>query len=173
MAFAETELELRAWLDHLAIQGLINRHCDAVTRADWQQLEALYAPEAIWEIPALGLRYDGVTALVEMLQETSTFDVLILTPHAPVISLIDSDHAQATTTIHEWMRGVSPVDTTGPDIKKGQQANREFYGIYYDDIARIDREWKFSHRLYVPIYTGEGCVTGDVLTPRSGLLRPE
>jgi len=47
----------------------------------------------------------------------------------------------------------------------------EQYGIYFDDLARIDDDWKFTHRLFVPLYVGAGCVTGDVLTQRSDLLR--
>jgi hypothetical protein len=62
------------------------------------------------------------------------------------------------------------MDTT-IDIQQGDQANQELYGVYYDDIARIDSEWKFTHRLCVPIYISSGCVTGDVVTPRSRLLR--
>jgi hypothetical protein len=68
MAPAETEIEVRAWLDRLAIQDLIYRHSDAVTRAGWRHLEALYAVDAIWEEPALGLRYESATAFVEMLE---------------------------------------------------------------------------------------------------------
>lgn len=44
--------ELREWLDRLAIQDLINRYSDAVTRADWQQCESLFAVDAVWESPA-------------------------------------------------------------------------------------------------------------------------
>jgi hypothetical protein len=173
VALADTELELRSWLDRLAIQDLIYRHSDALTRADWKQAEALYAPEAIWETPALGLRYDGVAALIDMLAETSLHEVYVQTPHAPVIKLIAPDVAQATTTIHEWLRGVSRIDSGPMDIQSGDQVNLEAYGVYYDDIARIDGEWKFTHRLYVPIYIGAGAVTGDVVTGRSELLRSE
>jgi hypothetical protein len=178
MALAETEVEVRAWLDRLAIQDLIYRHSDAVTRADWRQLEALYAPDAIWEEPALGLRYESTAAFVEMLEGTTGMEAVIQTAHAPVINLITPDKAQATSTFHEWIRGVAPIDTTdglGDDpvieARKGDQINMEEYGVYYDDIARIDGEWKFTHRLAVLIYVGPGPVTGDVLTPRSELLR--
>jgi hypothetical protein len=34
MTLAETEPDLQAWLDRLAIQDLINRYSSAVTRAD-------------------------------------------------------------------------------------------------------------------------------------------
>jgi hypothetical protein len=54
----------------------------------------------------------------------------------------------------------------------GDQINMEEYGVYYDDIARIDGEWKFTHRLAVLVSVGPGPVTGEILTPRSDLLRP-
>jgi hypothetical protein len=171
MGLAETEVEVRAWLDRLTIQDLIYRHSDALTRADWRQVEALYALDAIWETPALGLRYDGVAALIEMLGETSSHEVYVQTPHAPVINLIAADEAQATTTIHEWLRGVSKIESRPMDIQSGDQVNLEAYGVYYDDIARIEGEWRFTHRVYVPIYIGAGAVMGDVVTPRSDLLR--
>jgi hypothetical protein len=166
MALADTELELRSWLDRLAVQDLIFRHSDAVTRADWAQCETLYARDAIWELPAHGIHLSSAAALMDMLKGTSTSEVMIQTPHAPVINLVGSDRAQATTTIHEWIRGVSPVDGN-----KGDQINFEAYGVYFDDVTRIDGEWKFTHRLYRLIYEGNGAVTGDVVTQRSDLLR--
>ncbi len=41
-ARAKMDAESREWLDRLAIQDLINRYSDAVTRADWQQCEAVF-----------------------------------------------------------------------------------------------------------------------------------
>jgi hypothetical protein len=99
-----------------------------------------------------------------MLEGTSRGEFMIQTASSPVVNLIGSDKAQATTTVHELMRGVT-------DVQTGDQVNWDMYGVYYDDIARIDGEWKFTHRLYAPIYTEMGALTGDVLTPRSGLLR--
>jgi hypothetical protein len=74
--------------------------------------------------------------------------------------MIDADHARSTTTIHEFIREAAGVEN-----------NLEQYGIYYDDISRIDGSWKFTHRVFVPIYVGRGCVTGDLITGRSALLR--
>jgi hypothetical protein len=111
---------------------------------------------------------------MEFLAANSTFEMLIQTPHAPVITLLPPDQAQATTTIHEWMRGVTSTEgvVAGDAVQKGDEINLEVYGVYYDDIAKIDGEWKFTHRLYVPTYIATGAVTGDVVTPRSDLLRP-
>jgi hypothetical protein len=166
MALAETEVEQRAWLDRLAIQDLIYRYSDGLTRADWKQCESVFAPEAIWESPALGLRFESRAGFMDMLEGTSAGEFMIQTASAPVINLIASDRAQATTTVQELMRGVTAVLT-------GEQLNSVLYGVYYDDVARISGEWKFTHRLYKPIYAATGALTGDVVTPRSELLRTE
>jgi hypothetical protein len=158
-------------MDRLEIQDLLYRYSDAVTRADWEQCEAVFAPDAIWESPVMGLRFENRAAFVELLTQSSTLDLLIQTASAPVIKLTGSDQAQATTTVCEVTRGVSPADNAYGE--KGTETNFVQYGTYFDDIARIENEWKFTHRLFVPIYLDAGCVAGDVLTRRSGLLRPK
>lgn len=161
------DAEVRDWLDRIAIQDLINRYSDAVTRADWAQCEAVFAPGAVWECPPLGLHYDSATAFVDTLRATTGIELLIQTPQAPVVTLLGADRARATTTIHEMNRGVAPVDSvlaTG-----GAPINIDMYGIYYDDIARIDGLWKFTRRRFVPVYMAQGGVAGDVVTSRSEL----
>jgi hypothetical protein len=66
-------------------------------------------------------------------------------------------------------RGVTETASELGD--SGAQINVDTYGIYYDDIARTDGKWKFTHRRFVPFYLETGRVTGDVLTQRSKLLR--
>jgi SnoaL-like domain len=171
MAVAKMEGEVREWLDRLAIQDLIRRYSDAVTRADWQQCEAVFSPDAIWESPILGLRYESRASFLDTLRATSTYDLLIQTAHSSVIAFTGIDQARATTTIHEFIRGMAIAETTLDAT--GAHSNFEQYGIYFDDLARIEGSWKFTHRLFVPIYVGRDCVTGDLLAPRSALLRPE
>ena len=164
------ETELCDWLDRLAIQDLIFRYSDAVTRADWVQCEAVFAPDAVWESP-LGLRFDGRAAFVEMLRTTTSNDLLIQTPHSPVITLVDTDRATATTTIHELSRGVAPADSALGAA--GAEINIDQYGVYYDELARIDGQWKFTRRVFVPVYIHTGGVVGDVFTSRSALGKPD
>ncbi|HUJ64502.1 MAG TPA: nuclear transport factor 2 family protein [Acidimicrobiales bacterium] len=170
MVLSETEVELRSWMDRLAIQDLIHRYSDAVTRADWDQCRAVFAPDAVWESPGMGMRFDDPDAFLAVLTDSSTTELLIQTAHAPVINITGPDRARATTTIHEMMRGAVVADTTYGE--KGADINFEQYGIYFDDIARIKGDWLFTHRLFVPIYVSPGSVAGDALTPRSGLLGP-
>jgi hypothetical protein len=172
MALAETEVELRAWLDRLAIQDLIHRYSDAVTRADWEQCLSVFTPDALWESPALGMRYETAAAFVGTLSDATTaLEMLIQTPHASVIRLTGPDRAEATTTVNEVMRGEVPADSTTPDA--GSPLNADLYGVYHDDVAKLEGEWKFTHRLFVPIYIASGGVTGDVMTQRASLLRPK
>jgi hypothetical protein len=163
--------ELPEWLDRLAIQDLIYRYSDAVTRADWAQCEAVFVPDAHWECPALELTFDTRAGFLEMLRQTTAYDLLIQTPHAPVVTLTGPDAARATTTIHEITKGVSITDSKlGPP---GTEYDFQQYGIYFDDVARIDGEWKFTRRVFVPFYLDRDYVTGDVLTRRSELLRTD
>ena len=47
------------WIERLAIADLIYRYSDSVTRADWDQTEAVFAPDVVWESPVLGMRFVG------------------------------------------------------------------------------------------------------------------
>jgi SnoaL-like protein len=160
------DAELREWLDRLAIQDLIFRYSDAVTRADWAACEAVFAPDVIWESP-LGLRFDGRAVFLDMLRETTTNDLLIQTSHSPVITLTGPDRATATTTVHELSRGLARAESELGEA--GAEVNIDHYGLYYDEIERIDGAWKFTHRVFVPVYTRTGDVTGHVFTSRASL----
>ena len=161
--------QLQQWIDKCAIQDLIFRYSDSVNRADWEETAKLYAADAVWESPLFNMRFEsGAEWCNYLARSTESSELLIQTPHCPVVTLLTDETARATTTIHEFSRGTNVEDSSfGP---KGGEINFEDYGIYYDKIARLDGEWKFTHRLFVPIYVGQGQVTGDVPIERSRLL---
>ena len=158
------------WIERLAISDLVTRYADSVTRADWHQTGSMFAPDAVWESPALGLRFEGARTFREFLAETTANDLVILTTQPPVIRLATNAQAEATTIVHELSRGEARADSTLGEA--GAPRNHELYGIYYDDVAKFDGEWKFTHRLFVPVYVRTDCVSGEVLTPRFALSRP-
>jgi ketosteroid isomerase-like protein len=158
------------WIERLAIADLIYRYSDSVTRADWDQTEAVFAPDAVWESPALGLRFEGARKYRDFLAETTGNDLLIQTSHQPVIRFVGLHQAVATTTVQELVRGKVHADSALGEA--GTPVNLEQYGIYHDDLAKFDEEWKFTHRLFVPVYVRTDSVTGQVLTPRFALSRP-
>ena len=158
------------WIERLAIADLITRYADAVTRADWDQTGSIFAPDAIWESPALGLRFEGARTFRDFLVQSTRNDLVIVTAQPPVIRLVGAGQAQATTIVYELSRGEAHADSTLGEA--GTPRNHELYGIYYDDVAKFDGEWKFTHRLFVPVYVRTDCVSGEVLTPRFALSRP-
>src|SRR3974390_226867 len=44
-------------IDEIAIQQTLNRYTEGASRADWPQVMSTFTADAIWEIPALGARY--------------------------------------------------------------------------------------------------------------------
>lgn len=160
---------MQQWMDKCAIQELIYRHSDGINRGDLAAIRSAYADDARWEIPLFGYRHESADEFIEFLRvNTATTELLIQTPHCPVITLLDSDAARATTTMHEFTRGTAAED--GPFGPEGTEIGEQHYGIYYDEVARLAGEWKFTHRLFVPIYMEFGCVTGDVPIERARLL---
>ena len=161
--------QLQQWIDKCAIQDLIFRYSDSVNRADWAETAKLYAADAVWESPLFDMHFEsGAEFCAHLARSSATLELLIQTPHCPIVTLVTDDTASATTTIHEVVRGTNLEDSAfGP---AGGEINFEDYGIYYDEIARLDGEWKFIHRLFVPTYIGQGPVTGDVPIDRSRLL---
>jgi ketosteroid isomerase-like protein len=51
--------DARAWEDRDAIQQLIYRYSDAVTRADYEQMATVFAADAVWESPILGMHFES------------------------------------------------------------------------------------------------------------------
>jgi ketosteroid isomerase-like protein len=161
--------DIRTWIDKLEIQELIYRYSDGVNRGDLTAIRSVFADDALWESPLLGFRHESADAFVDFFRvNTITSELLIQTPHCPVIELTGPDSARATTTIHEFSKGTAVED--GPFGPQGAEINFQDYGIYYDDLARIDGEWKFTHRHFVPTYLESGVVNGEAPIERSRLI---
>ena len=162
--------ELQAWLDRHAILDLIHRYSDAVTRADFEQMATVFVADAVWESPLLDLRFETARSFIDFqIEGSASLDVLVQTPHSAVIELLGADRANATTTIHEFFRGTA--SGVGAYGDAGSELNVDQYGIYYDEVAKVDAEWKFTHRLFAPFLIAPGRVAGDVVSNRP-LHRP-
>jgi hypothetical protein len=162
--------DLQALSDRAAIQDLIYSYSDAVTRADYAQMATVFADDAVWESPMLGMHFDSARDFIQFQIDGSTaLEVLIQTAANPVIDLLGSDRATATTNIREIIRGTTTNDSAyGPT---GMEMNVDQYGVYFDEISKIDEAWKFSRRAFVPILIASGAVVGDVVTTRP-IARP-
>ena len=166
-----TDLELRSWIDRQQIEALIYRYSDAVTRGDWDQLEAVFASNATVVVAdPFGFRAEGAQEIRRVMSEgSSRLDFLIHQVASIVINLQSADTAQATSSAHEMVRGMSPR-MTGND--SDILLNVEQYGVYYDDIVRTEGEWKFAYRFCQPLYfVGENANNGVTVANRTMLTR--
>jgi hypothetical protein len=162
------------WDDLKAIEQLIYRYADAVTRADYEQMATVFAADAVWESPILGMHFESAREFIDFQIEGSTaLDVLIQTAAGPVIELLGPDRAAATTNTREIIRGTTTVDMTVDGVLSpaGSESNVDQYGIYFDEVSKIDGAWKFTRRVFVPILIESGAVVGDITTIRP-IARP-
>ncbi len=88
-------------------------YSDAVTRADWDHHEAVFAPDAVLEVASQFDFRGGGAAEIRNLTSAGSARLyfLIQTVDSVVIHLLESERAEATSTIHEMGRGV----TFGPE----------------------------------------------------------
>jgi len=121
----------------IAIQNLISSYSSAVSRRAWTELDALFTPDASWEVeggPGLRLQgaelVPGIRALVEQTTDS------IFQMNCPAVIAVDGDRATATSNMYEF--GVTP-----------DKLNRfEAPGIYDDVLVRHDGTWRFASRRF-------------------------
>ena len=160
--------EPQAGVDLVAIEQLLYRYSDVVTRGAWDEDEALFVADAVLEIGSpFDARVEGVQAILDYRKASARFDFLIHTTYSPAIRLLGTGHAKATSQTREMVR-----DRAGTSDAAGEPAaglNIEFYSVYYDDVLKVDGHWKFAHRRCQPIYMEAGGLTGQALTARPSL----
>ena len=133
--------------DRLAVVDLVHRYSSALTRRAWAEAEALFAPDAVWESPELRMRFENPRDFFASFAGAPDTEVFLQYTHDTVVDFTGPDHARATTTVVEL-------------IRKTDAANVAQYALYVDDVARVDGEWKFTHRRFRPLYVDTGAVTG-------------
>ena len=158
MTKATNDAALQAALDRAAIQDLVYRYSDSVTRGDWEKTAETLTVDAVWESPALRLHFEGSGEFLDYLRSTIASDaVLIQTAHGTVVDFTGPSSATATTTINE--------------IVRSETVNGEVHGTFFDDLVRGADGWKFTHRRFVPLYSDVGTINGKQLAARP-VLRP-
>ena len=139
------------WADKFAIQETINRYSDAANRADWDALEACYAPGSVWEVTEpSSIRFAEPAAIrAGVMRYISDVETFIQTVHNTVITLHDREHASARSMLQEIVRTAGAFDVM-------------FWGVSYDELVVHEGAWKFAHRRFRGVYhdtseMGGGC----------------
>lgn len=123
-------------IDHIAIQQTLNRYTEAASRADWDQTAATFVADGIWEIPALGKRFQGRASVTEALAGFAAPMDYMVQINAPGVIVIDGDTATARSAIRECGKFT------------GKDEALEVLGFYADKLVRTSDGWKFSQRVF-------------------------
>ena len=158
--------DLTSWIDKLAIQELITTYFDVVMRGDWETFETLWAIDGVYDrgiqdihggsreardlsrsVGAPEIRRVSAAAVEQL-------DLFIQVGHGSVVTLHDHDHASARTPFNALARNDDGLHYT-------------HYGIYYDDLLKVDGRWKFEVRRLQPMYFDTSPLPGTVVPSRA------
>jgi ketosteroid isomerase-like protein len=148
------ERAVEAWADAAAIEDLVKRYCDAVTRRDWDAFEALFSESAVLAIgDPVATRFEGARRIREgMGAMVDAQELLVQVSYGTIVDFDGPDRARGRTTIREMVRGEG-------------LAGLVVFGIYTDAFAREARGWRFAERRLQLLYVDETPLLGHVITP--------
>ena len=121
--------------EHIAIQNVISRYSNAVTRRDWKAIADTFAPDATWEViggphPMKFTAAQVGPGLKGAIEMTSSL-IQLITPSAIEID----GKASAHCNIHEFGEMLD------------RKSHFEASGTYDDMLKKVDGEWRFASRL--------------------------
>jgi ketosteroid isomerase-like protein len=122
--------------DESSIQATISRYAEGASRADWSQVLSTYMPTGVWEISALGARFEGHQAIENGLRQFSAPMDYIVQINAPALLQIHGDTASARSVIRECGKYA------------GRNEGLEVLGFYADQLRKTVDGWKFTHRMF-------------------------
>ena len=134
--------------DEAAIQRVINTYSQYASKGDWGRVLPLFLPEAIWEIPHLGMKLEGKDAIAATLAMFKGTMDYVLQLNSPALIDVDGDSARATSGIRESGKTA------------GKAESFDYFGIYADTFTRTGEGWKFRTR----VFEGIGSQTYALLT---------
>jgi ketosteroid isomerase-like protein len=127
--------------DEAAIQRTITRYSQAASLGEWDEVLTTYLPDGVWEIPHLGMRFDGHAAIRGALSAFFETMEYVLQMNAPALIAIEGDTATARSAIRECGKSA------------GRDEGFEYLGLYVDRLVRTADGWKFAQRIFQGVGT--------------------
>jgi ketosteroid isomerase-like protein len=127
--------------DSAQIQRVISRYSQFASRAQWDDVLATYLQDGVWEIPHLGMRFEGHDAIKSALSGFFTAMDYVLQMNAPALIEVAGNEATAHSNIHEFGKFA------------GRDEAFEFLGWYEDKLVHTPDGWKFAVRIFKHIGT--------------------
>jgi hypothetical protein len=122
--------------DRLAIEDLVNLYCHNADYNPPESMRDIFIPEAVWEVPAMDLRCEGIDAIVAFFTQSRAGFGSARHVISNLIVQGDGDHATASCYLQ-----VIKVDEEPKQIVS--------FGRYQDELVRTAEGWRLRHRLIV------------------------
>lgn len=137
------DAELADTVDHLALNRLLARYADVVTRRAWPELAELFRPEAEVRIDTVtreAFTLRGPQELGEFIggaiERFDFFEFVVLNQLVDLRVGGDPDRARSRVYMCEQRRGIAGGEWSTA------------YGLYLDEHVKVDGRWWFSARSY-------------------------
>lgn len=134
--------------DKVEIQTLAQKYADAVMRRDAEDWGDTWAEDGVWYL-GMPNPIEGREAIVGLWKQAMGGYPVVLHIVQPGIIEVNGDTATARWYIQENI-----VDGDGNHIW--------VVGVYNDELAKVNGEWKFKLRKFDALYRGPNDLTGDL-----------
>jgi hypothetical protein len=131
-------------LDYVGICRLHAAYADAVTRRAWPDLEALFLPDALVRVdtvtgdPIQAVGASGIGGFIAgAIERFEFFELVILNVH--VLPGDGDEHRRSRAFTCELRQ----------ERDSGHWSNA--FGVYHDDVRRLDGRWQYARRRYQSI----------------------
>jgi hypothetical protein len=123
--------------DEYAIQQLLNRYSITASRGEWDEAVSTYVPEGVWDVPALGVKFEGREAIKNGMMGFTAQMSCMVQINSPALIEVDGDTATARCAIRESGK------------YRERDAAMEILGGYDDTLVRTKDGWRFTKRVFV------------------------
>jgi hypothetical protein len=121
--------------DRLELHELPGRYGDAIDDRAWDRLGRVFTPDAVFDLPHLGVTLRGLDEIVRYMEEEA--------PH-PLAHLMMNVYADATDAGARLnVRAMFPVRDDS-----GARGRRVVFGSYYDDVVKTADGWRVKSRVF-------------------------
>ena len=123
--------------DKTAILELLNRYCHNADYNPPERMRELFTADGVFEVPAMGLRFEGIDAIVAFF--TSSREASASARHIISNVVIDGSGDRATSSA--YLQVLADRDGTMSMVA---------FGRYMDELTRgADGRWRLAHRSVV------------------------
>lgn len=126
--------------DKIEIQDVLSRYSQGCSAQDWDMVMDTFLPDAVWEVPSRGMRFEGQDTLRAVMSGMVKDMDWFVQMNSPAVITVEGDRAAARSIVREAGRA------------KGSDEILDVLGFYDDELVRTAGGWKVARK----VFTGLG-----------------